>query len=254
MATDRKWIRIALYVLIAFSMSFLARVHWQTSGVSDPGRGVAAMSWHLLGGVGPFLGAVAVWLIFRPARPITYGGTCLPISIAMLAVPAGVLGATGIPNGFSVEPHVFGAYMGLLIVFYAILEETGWRGYLQSEFQDRAPLLRYAIVGLVWYAWHFSYLGGNPIDAEIFTLLVLLGAAIGIGFVADRTRSIFAAASFHAAGNIMAMSADFKALIPSAGTRGLIVAVCVGIWLVMMRVWRLRETRSRSANGARTTQ
>lgn len=241
---DRRWIRIALYCAIAFGLSWLARVQLQTSTVTDPKLGLAAMYWHLFGGVGPFLGAVAVWAAFRPERPITFTGSSPAFASVMLVVPAAVLGAIGIDNRFAVEPHLFGAHMGLLIVAYALLEETGWRGYLQSEFRHRPPLLRYVVVGLFWYAWHFSYVDGGPLLGEIVNLVVLVLAAVGIGFVADRTRSIFAAASFHAAGNILAMSAEFKALIPQTGTRAMIAGACVLIWLVIMRLWRIRETRS----------
>ena len=240
---ESKWIRIALYCVIAFGLSYLARVHWHTNGLSDPKQGVGAMYWHLAGAIGPFLGALAVWTVFRPERPITFAGSSPAIGLAMLALPAVVLGARGMDNGFSLEPHLFGVHMGLLIAAYALLEETGWRGYLQSEFRDRPPLLRYGIVGLFWYAWHFSYLGSTSLSAELFNALILILAAVGIGFVADRTRSIFAAAAFHAAGNIMFMSADFKAMIPSAGTRASIVAVCLVGWLAMMRLWRVQETR-----------
>ena len=75
----------------------------------------------------------------------------------MLAVPAAVMGVLGIDNPFSVDPHLFGIHMGVWIALYAILEETGLRGYLQGEFRNRSPLIRYVIVGLFWYAWHLSY-------------------------------------------------------------------------------------------------
>ena len=106
-------------------------------------------------------------------------------------------------------------------------EETGWRGYLQDEFRERPALLKYAIVGLFWYVWHLSWLGGHSIGSEATNLAFLLTASIGIGFVADRTRSIFAAAAFHVLGNIMITTSDFTTLIPSEHTRWMIVLICV---------------------------
>jgi membrane protease YdiL (CAAX protease family) len=133
--------------------------------------------------------------------------------------------------------------MGVWIALYAILEETGWRGYLQGEFANRAPLVRYTITGAFWYAWHLSYLGGHTAIDEIVSLLFIIVASIGIGFVADRTRSIFAAASFHVIGNIMGVTVDFKTLVPSTNTRLLIILICVAVWLVMLRLWRMRDAR-----------
>lgn len=240
---DAKWIRISLYYVIALGFSALARLYWHTSDLSDPQHGAWAMYWHLVGGIGPFIGAVVIWAAFRPENRMSFGGTFPAMSVAMLAVPAIVMGGLGISNPFSVDPHLFGIHMGVWIALYAILEETGWRGYLQGEFRNRSPLVRYAIVGLFWYAWHLSYVGHHRVSDEIVGLVLLLLASIGIGFVADRTRSVFAAASFHVIGNIMGLTVDFRTLIPSANTRLIIVLVCVAVWLVMLRVWRMRDTR-----------
>ncbi|MDB5722948.1 MAG: abortive infection protein [Alphaproteobacteria bacterium] len=246
---DRTWIRIAIFYAVALSFSYLARFWWHTSDPSDPTHGPLAMYLHVVSALGPFLGAWLVWILFRPEARLSYAGTSLPISLSMLAVPAAVFGAMGVDNAYGLNPHLFGVHLGIWIALYAILEETGWRGYLQQEFRDRPALLRYVIVGLFWYAWHFSFLIGHTVSGEILGLGMVVVAAIGIGFVADRTHSIFAAASFHVVGNVLGTTHEFSALIPSSRTRLLVVLVCVGIWLAMMRVWKMRENRM--AAGAR---
>jgi membrane protease YdiL (CAAX protease family) len=244
---DRKWVRISVYYAIALGLSFLARFVWKTSSLSDPREGALGMYWHLVSGIGPFLGAFVIWTLFRRERRMRFGGTWPAMGVAMLAVPAMVLGIMGIRNPFGLDPHLFGVHLGVWIVIYAILEETGWRGYLQDEFRERQALVKYAIVGLFWYGWHFSYLGGHSAGTEALNLAFLIVASIGIGFVADRTRSIFAAAAFHILGNVMGTTTDFATLIPSQQTRWTIVLVCVVVWLIMLRLWGMRDKRLAAA-------
>jgi membrane protease YdiL (CAAX protease family) len=244
---DRKWVRIGIYYLIALSISYLARFVWNTSDTTGRPQGLWEMYSNLIAALGPFIGAVAIWATFRPERRMRFGGTFPAMGAAMLAVPALVMGSIGIQNQLSVEPHLFGAHLGIWIALYALLEETGWRGYLQDELSDRPALLKYSVVGIFWYGWHFSYLAGHPASAEMMNLLFIVLASIGIGFVADRTRSIFAAASFHIIGNILITTAAFKALIPAQQTKTMIVLICIFIWLVMLRAWRMRDKRIQNA-------
>ena len=125
---DRKWIRIAIYYAIALGFSFLARVYWGTSEADDMQLGPWGIFRHLINGVGPFAGAMAIWATFRPERRMSFGGTFPLMGLAMLAVPAIVLGVAGVANGFAIDAHLFGVEVGLWIALYAILDETGWRG------------------------------------------------------------------------------------------------------------------------------
>lgn len=244
---DRKWIRIALYYAIALAFSFLARIYWRTSDLADARLGTWGLYRHLFSGIGPFVGAIVIWSVFRPERRMSFGGTFLPMGIAMLAVPAVVLGVFGVTNAFGTDVHVFGVQIGIWIALYAVLEETGWRGYLQSEFSGWPALLRYAIVGVFWYAWHLTYLlARNPIGTELTNLVFIVLASIGIGFVADRTRSILAAAAFHIVGNILLTSVEFRAFIPDSNSRVRVVLICVAVWLIMLRLWGMRDKRIRT--------
>lgn len=236
-----KWPRIGLFYLVALAVSALARLYWHTGAATTPQDGAWAMYRHLIAGAGPALGAAAVVLACKYRSRIGLGGTNPALAAIMVAVPALVMGGMGIANPFGMEPHLFGIHMGLWIAAYAILEEIGWRGYLQDEFRNRPALLKYAIVGLFWYAWHLSWLNGNPVASELVTIVFMVLASIGIGFVADRTGSVLAAAAFHVIGNVMGLTTDFTALIPSAATRGTIALVCVAIWLVVLRIWRSRD-------------
>jgi uncharacterized protein len=251
---DSKGLRIAIFYAVALAFSFLTRFVWRSADLAAASGDALGLAWHLLGALGPFLGAILVWALFRPERRIDFGGSFPAMGVAMLLVPAVVMAVLGIANRHAIEPHLFGAWLGLWIALYALLEETGWRGYLQGEFGDRPALLRYAIVGLFWFAWHLSFLdGGNP-GSQLASLGFIVLASIGIGFVADRTRSILAAAAFHVIGNILITTAIFRELVPAQHSRLLIVSICVVVWLVMLRLWRIRDLRRERAADAPVPQ
>ena len=89
-----KWPRIAVYYAIAIVCSALTRVVWHIGDLSD-GHSILAMYWHLLGGVGPFMGAVTVWLVFRPTRINSFGGSWPAMAWAMLGRACGGDGDNG---------------------------------------------------------------------------------------------------------------------------------------------------------------
>lgn len=247
MKTHAQWLRIGLYYLVAISVSVFARLYWHTGVPTAASAG--AMYLHLVAGMGPTLGVLAVWLVFRRRPTLTFGGTNRTLAVLMIAVLAVVLAIRGVPNPFGLEPHLFGLHLGGWIALYALLEEIGWRGYLQGEFGSYRALARYAVVGLFWYAWHLSWLTNASLAGEAITLVLMIAASIGIGFVADRTRSIIAAAAFHILGNVMGLTTDFRTLIPPHD-RMIIASLCLAILILLLRIWRktpITDSRSRSA-------
>jgi len=240
-----RWLRIFVFYIIAIGFSIAARLYWHANDATAGWPTPSAIFRHLLSGIGPFIGAFVVWTAFRHPRRITFCGTSPTLAWTMLAVPAATIATLGVPNPYGIAPHLFGLFLGAWIAVYAILEETGWRGYLQDELCDHPPLRKYAIVGLFWYPWHLTFLQHHTITNElaIFTLIIL--ASIGIGFVADRTKSIFAASAFHAAGNILGLTAYFTIFIPSSQTRLAIAGICIAVWIVLLRIWRKRTLSNR---------
>ncbi len=243
-------LRITVYYVVAISLAAASRFVWHTNDVTGAWPSLRAMHWHLLSGVGPFLGAIIVWVTFRIPRWKSLGGSDGALACLMLAVPAAVMGVMGISNPYALNAHVFGCYVGLWIAVYAILEETGWRGYLQDEFREHPPLFRYIVVGLFWYPWHFTFLQHHTLQTELAILMMLLLASIGIGFVADRTQSIFAAASIHSSANILGLTTFFTIFVPSTSTRLIVVGVCVFAWAALLRIWRHRAAHTSSSGTA----
>lgn len=238
MKSNSRWPRIGLYYFVAVAISALARLYWHSGATTSASAG--SMYGHLIAGAGPALGVLAVWIAFRHRPTLTFGGTNRTLAAVAIAAPAVVLALRGVANPFALEPHLFGLHMGVWIATYAVLEEIGWRGYLQDEFADYSPLARYGVVGLLWYAWHLSWVTNPSIAGELASALILVVAAVGVGFVADRTRSILAAAAFHVLGNILGMTTDFRTLV-SLHERLVLAGCCLVALLIVLRIWRMTD-------------
>jgi membrane protease YdiL (CAAX protease family) len=189
------------------------------------------------GGSGPFFGALIVIWVFKRERTTTFLGTAKLKSIIMALVPLFLFTAVGADNNISISPHLYGFFLGLTLTVYCILEETGWRGYLQDELSNLKPIVQYLIVGFLWYAWHLSFLGGQPnIVNELKIFLILFLGSIGIGYAVRGTRSIFVAACLHMIGNILVFSSFVKQSI-SFQNRLFILAVSIFVWTVLLIFW-----------------
>lgn len=236
----QRWLRVLVYYTLALGVAAAARFRWHANDVSAHWPRLGTLLWHLVSGLGPCLGALVVWATLRPPRRLSLGGTYPPLAWAMGLVPALTLGLVGVRNPYTLESHLFGGFIGLWIMAYALLEETGWRGYLQQEFSDYPRLVRYVLVALFWYPWHFTFLQGHSLTAELLIFSMFVAASLLLGWLADRTISILVAACFHATANILGLTAYFTLFLPSPAARWQVVGVCLVGWVVLLRIWRRR--------------
>lgn len=231
------WLRIALFYFMAISTSFTMRFllpEWYEN-ISMPFGFSVFKSW--MQGLGPFLGAILVTALFKVPRKITFFGNNRMKSMAMAIIPLIVLASIGVQNNLSLNSHYYGLVLGFWIIIYGILEETGWRGYLQDELREYKPLIKYLIIGTMWYAWHFTFLRSNiNVANEIILLAMLVAAAWGIGQIAEKTKSILVSGCFHTIGNIMGLSAAFMQNL-NGNQKLLIVGLCLLIWIPVLIRW-----------------
>ena len=165
-------------------------------------------------GLGPAIGALVAMLIFKRKTEYTPFGKSAWKSIATIVIPCIVFGIIG------------GCDLGLtcLVAFtYGLLEEFGWRGFLQYELR-KLPVWQYVlIITVMWFLWHLDL---NLRSALPFFLLLLF-ASWGIGKVVSDTHSLLFCAAFHGIVN-------FSKHGLLSETPFLIAFICVIVfWIVM---------------------
>ena len=124
-------------------------------------------------------------------------------TILALLIPIILFTSTGLLND---KLDFFALKIVLISILYAIFEEYGWRGYLQTELQGVNRFLKYTIISVLWLGWHLEY------DYTIYGFIITTVGSFGMGYVADKSKSLIYVSLFHALLNIL-LSAEL-AYIP----------------------------------------
>ena len=246
--------RLPLYLISTFGITWIA---WWTLARLVPADGSVfgtplRMTLYLLGGFGPTIAAlitvamtpeegpyseyIARLLRWRIA-PLWYGAVFV-IPPAM-AFGVDYIAAACSPKGTTLPDLEPLARLPLLFVSMIIgggLEELGWRGVAQPEWQRRLPLLLATLlVGALWALWHLplffihgvSQFGG---DIPLFVIGVVANALL-LGWVYFHTRSILMCVLFHAASNTAsAMGLD----VTGSGLEGRWLAAAVKLTVAVL--------------------
>ena len=165
-------------------------------------------------GLGPAIGALVAMFIFKRKTEYTLLGKSAWKSIATIVVPCIVFGIIG---GWNLGVTC------LVALTYGLLEEYGWRGFLQYELRN-LPVWQYVlIITVMWFLWHLDL---NLLSSLPFFLLLLL-ASWGIGKVVSETHSLLLCAAFHGIAN-------FSKSDLFSDTTFTVAIVCVIVfWIVM---------------------
>lgn len=245
------WGRITLFFVIATGISNVFRfdVFELNSQLEQLPTWLYILSLVLLEGSGVLVGAMITLSLLRKKRvtQITFWGTSKSKSLLMAVIPIVILTIIGVKNEFELNKHLYGliAIIGTLI--YCIMEEYGWRGYLQEEMKSLKPWLKYLSIGFIWYLWHLTFLTEATVGDNLFFLVMMILGSWGIGQVAESTKSILASASFHLIIQIMMFNALIKNGID--GTEKLIILVTsVVLWFVIIKQWEKEKNFARSAS------
>ncbi len=131
-------------------------------------------------------------------------------------------------------------FYGFLAVFgtmlYCIMEEYGWRGYLQEELKNIKPLSRYVLIGFIWYFWHLPFLSGATLLQNLFFLAMMIFGSWGIGQVAESTKSVLASACFHLIVQIMMFNTLIRDGI-NGSQKFIILGISLVIWIILIKKW-----------------
>ncbi|MCC7501432.1 MAG: CPBP family intramembrane metalloprotease [Flavobacteriales bacterium] len=242
-------LRILLFYTIAVVVSNVFRfdlLHLNAVWAAWSGLGYL-VARNVLEGSGVLLGALVGLYALRRVRPLTisFWGTSQRRVLAMAAVPLVLLTLIGVRNAYGVNEHLFGAVATAAVLMYCTMEEYAWRGYLQQELGGLQHMLRYGLIGVLWYGWHLSFLENPGLWPNVFFLGTLVLGSWGIGQVAVITRSIAACACFHFIINIALFNVFFHKALDPPMLAGVMVA-CIGAWILILRKWEGRAEAARS--------
>jgi membrane protease YdiL (CAAX protease family) len=164
----------------------------------------------------------------------------------MAIIPIIILTIIGVKNEFGLDSHLYGFIAIIVTLVYCIMEEYGWRGYLQEELQTLKAWQKYLIIGFMWYLWHLTFLTKASVGDNLFFLSMMIFGSWGIGQVAESTKSIMASACFHLIIQIMMFNALIKNGID--GTEKIIIlGTSVVIWFVIIKKWEKESTIANDA-------
>lgn len=172
----------------------------------------------------------------RNAIPASLFGTSFRYSFAMMAVPLILFTVFGIHNSFNMNNHVYAFLASTCTLLYCIIEEYGWRGYLQSELDNVKPWKKYILIGLIWYTWHLPFLSETDLMSNLLFLAGLILGSWGIGQVVISTRSVGACACFHLIVQILLYNSLIKNGI-SQNHKFIIIIVCIALWILIIKKW-----------------
>jgi len=158
--------------------------------------------------------------------------------------------AAGLARGLALK-----AVLGLFIVsLFALGEEVGWRGYMQSRIVRRYGIAKgIALSAAIWAVWHLPYsISGLHHIAEVplCALLVIMpvghfGLGLFLGWLYQRTSSIWLAAIAHGAANNWGQFA-FRFMEGDAANLPLAIGNSIALLTLGLVVVLLRKTRRNS--------
>ena len=191
---------------------------------------------------GPAIAGLAATAAFRRThrRTVSLLGFDTVRSVAFAAIPVGMLAFLGVPGP---APHIEGGWIATMFLVRALLEETGWRGFLQDALRPLAPLRRAVVIGLLWGSWTFTtFLQGTPTEVAahlVGMLAVWTAGSWALGMAVDRTRAVLVPAAMHVALDL-GRALPSEIWVPVLGSSVL-------LWALMLRMWPAPRTASAPA-------
>jgi membrane protease YdiL (CAAX protease family) len=239
------WKRIVIFFIIATLISNIFRfdIFEFKSELEKLPTWFFIFTTVLLEGSGVIIGALIIIPFLKKERKteISLFGTSKSKSLIMATIPIIILTIIGVKNDFGMDYHIYGLIAVIGTFLYCIMEEYGWRGYLQEELKILKPWKKYLIIGFIWYLWHLTFLTKASVGDNLFFLGMMILGSWGIGQVAESTKSIIASACFHMIIQIMMFNALIKDGID--GTEKIVIlGVSIAIWFLIIKKWEKENT------------
>lgn len=161
-----------------------------------------------LTGIGPALGALATFAIFK-IKPVmslkgNYKTLVLPLCIYWLLPILLITIVTYFIKGMLPWAII------LNILVYGLLEEIGWRGFLHQQLKALPLTINIFILTTLWFLWHLNF---EFTTSNLLFYGILLAGSWGIGKVADATKSLLAVSAFHSINNFFPNLDSYRIII-----------------------------------------
>lgn len=239
------WKRVIIFLVIAITISNVFRfdIFEIKSELEKLPTWIFILTSVLLEGSGVIIGALIILPYLRKERKVEISlfGASITKGLIMAIIPLIILTIIGVKNDCGLDNHVYGLIAIIGTLLYCIMEEYGWRGYLQEELKSLQSWQKYLVIGTVWYVWHLTFLTKATVGDNLFFWAMMIFGSWGIGQVAELTKSILASACFHLIVQIMMFNALFRNGIN--GTEKIIIlTVCVALWVIIMNKWKKENT------------
>ena len=162
----------------------------------------------VLQGISPAIAAMAAFYIFkiRPTLNLkgNYSKTSTPFLLYWALPVVLISGAAYFIKG-TIAPITV-----ISILLYGLLEEIGWRGFLQRELKSLPEFLNILLVATLWFIWHLNF---DLTSSNLLFFAILILGSWGIGKVADSTHSLLAVSAFHSLNNFFPAMDTIKTIL-----------------------------------------
>lgn len=240
--------RLLLFVVIAFVVSNIFRFnvfHWYEILQRDAKWGYQIIRGILEGSGICIAGLLGLYLLRKQRKvAISFFGTSRSKSLLMASVPTVLLTVIGVQNKYGIEAHVYGFIAALATFIYCVMEEYGWRGYLQSELHFLRPIIKFVLIGFIWYSWHLIFLMDTTVTDNLLFLGTLILGSWGIGKIAEITDSILACSCFHLIVNIFMYNSFFDDAFTET-SKLIILFVSALLWVLILVKWNRDRKRNK---------
>ena len=221
-----KWHFVVIFYLVAFTLSGLFNSGFLTPYYQSLTKGYFISDLtYLPACLGTLIAAVLVLIIDKShKRTIHFLGNYHFKNITIAFMPVVTFSIVGLENNYGHNPNLFAFSFASINLAYAVLEEIGWRGYLQDALRPIKAKYSYLIIGILWWAWHFRY--NTTFDFTVFPLICVGGSYL-IGQFTEKTKSYLTAGGLHCLIILLTNSGDMTKSKMIAG--GLTILIWVGI-------------------------
>jgi hypothetical protein len=239
-------IRITIFYILAIGISNIFRLH--LFGYSDFEKQlseIALIATYPLQAVGIMIGSIIAIHLMKKTKSPQYSlfGDSVFLSIALTLIPIILVGIIGFNNAAGINSHIKGLLAVTSTLLYCYFEEFGWRGYLNDELKNLRRWKRVLLIGFLWWFWHLSFINNQDLLENLIFLILLLGAAWGLGILIEQTKSVLVVSSAHMIINILFLNSAFRQGM-LMNSRLIVVGISVILYIILIVLWEKEKERN----------